>query len=192
MKMTKPGKMIELTNSAQITAWRQRLDVNILISPHSVSFNRPRPRFPSLLIQKRSKRCTKSWTARIHTCTTLRKMRLKNERLWRILHALTSPTTWPVVTPRVSTARNANTRASGANTERRGKNSRRSLGPHLPRKFQIFIPSRLLNQIQVPNLFLNYYRTQNYGWRENYDTFAHNNSRVAICKRSFFNPGHLS
>ena len=27
MKMTKPGKIIELTNSAQISAWRQRLDV---------------------------------------------------------------------------------------------------------------------------------------------------------------------
>ena len=29
--MTKPGKIIELTNSAQISAWRQRLDV---ITPH--------------------------------------------------------------------------------------------------------------------------------------------------------------
>jgi hypothetical protein len=37
MKMTKPGKVIELTNSAQITAWRQRLDVHLL----SLSFNFP-------------------------------------------------------------------------------------------------------------------------------------------------------
>lgn len=29
--MTKPGKIIELTNSAQISAWRQRLDV---MQPH--------------------------------------------------------------------------------------------------------------------------------------------------------------
>ena len=34
--------------------------------------------------------------------------------------------------------------------------------------------------------------TQQYGWRENFDTFSFGNNRIAICKRTFNNPGHLS
>ena len=36
------------------------------------------------------------------------------------------------------------------------------------------------------------FRTQNYGWREPIDCFsAMGKSRVAICKKTFFDPGHL-
>jgi len=36
------------------------------------------------------------------------------------------------------------------------------------------------------------YSTQQYGWREPIDCFGLGNNRVAICKRTFHDVGHLS
>ncbi len=49
-----------------------------------------------------------------------------------------SAMTWHVETPNRNTARNANTRASGASTERREKSLSRDLVPHSLRRFQLF------------------------------------------------------
>ena len=68
MKMTKPGKIIELTNSAQISAWRQRLDV-MHTRPLILSF-RLKPRSLSQSMASRSRNCKTSSIARTPICTT--------------------------------------------------------------------------------------------------------------------------
>ena len=186
MKMTKPGKIIELTNSAQISAWRQRLDV-MQTRPLILSF-RLKPRYLSQSMASRSRNCKTNSIARTPTCTTSRKKMSRNVRCLKNPRALTSLMTWHAGTPSPSTARSANTKASGASTEKSEKTSRKSSVPHSPRKFHNLSPigSELIEYSP------NFYSTQNYGWRENYDNFNLQNSRVAVCKRTFHNPGHLS
>ena len=69
-------------------------------------------------------------------------------------------------------------KAGGVNIARRGKYSKINL--------------KLLSLRKRLKLKIFGYRTQQYGWREHYDNFNLGNSRIAVCKRNFFNPGHLS
>ena len=131
MKMTKPGKMIELTNSAQITAWRQRLDVRLQL----LIFHRLRPRSQSPSTPRRSRNFKRSLIPRTPTCTISRRMRSRSERSWKSPPALTLPMTWLAATPRASTAKSASMRASGASTEKSAKFSRRNSVPLSLRKF---------------------------------------------------------
>ena len=92
------------------------------------------------------------------------------------LTSFSSVMTWHAGTPNKNTARNANTKASGANTERRERNSNRD--------------SVQLSQRNI-HFFTYQYSGQVYGWRENIDVFPMNNNRIATCKRTFNNSGHL-
>ena len=136
----------------------------------------------------RSRNCRSSWIARTPTCTTSRRRMSRNVKSLKNPRALTSRMTWPAGTLNPSTAKSASTRASGASTERSEKTSSKSSVQHSPRKFHNLYPigSELFEYLP------NYYSTQNYGWRENYDNFNLDNSRIAVCKRTFHNPGHLS
>ncbi len=90
--------------------------------------------------------------------------------------SFSSVMTWLAVTLTKNTARNASTRASGANTEKKEKSSNRGS-----------VPLSLRNCLS-----LTYHDSgQVYGWRENIDTFPLKNNRLAVCKRTFHNSGHL-
>ena len=54
------------------------------------------------------------------------------------LFIISSAMIWRVETPSRTTARNANTRASGASTERRERSLSRDLVPHSLRRFHLF------------------------------------------------------
>ena len=84
---------------------------------------------------------------------------------------------WPGATLSQTTARSANMSPSGASTEEKERSRSKSSGLLSPRKS---------NES-------NSFRTQQYGWRAPIDDFsALGKSRVAICKKTFFDPGHLS
>ena len=76
--MKKPGKTIELTTSAQISAWRQRLDVSgakdDLMLLHRVS-----KRSASTKTTRKSRRWLTYSTQRTPTCTTSR-MKMLNRK----------------------------------------------------------------------------------------------------------------
>ena len=136
----------------------------------------------------RSRNCKSSSIARTPTCTTSRRRMSRNVKSLKNQRALTSLMIWPAGTLSPSTARSASTRASGASIERREKISSKSSVQHSQRKFH----NLSLIGFELIEYSPNYYSTQNYGWRENYDNFNLDNSRIAVCKRTFHNPGHLS
>ena len=77
--MKKPGKTIELTTSAQISAWRQRLDVSgakdDLMLLHRVS-----KRSASTKTTRKLRRWLTYSTQRTPTCTTSRMKMLNRKR----------------------------------------------------------------------------------------------------------------
>ena len=128
----KPGKMIELTTSAQIAAWRQRLDTETKICQHKNhmeitkmqdqldSKNTYMHLFKKDDIKERDELLEKSKTHVIYFFITLL--------------LCSSFTTWPEATPSQTTARSASMRANGASIARSVKSPSRCSEPHSPRK----------------------------------------------------------
>ena len=91
-----------------------------------------------------------------------------------------SLTIWQEETQSLTTAKSANTSQNGVNIEKNGKLRNRGLELLLQRKWYPETDHNLS------------YRTQQYGWRAPIDDFSHHGkNRVAICKKTFFDPGHL-
>ena len=81
-------------------------------------------------------------------------------------------------------ARNANMRANGASTDKPEKLQNKNLEQLLQRKYFRITYSLILRHKFV-------YRTQQYGWREPYDSLTFGYNKSGMCKRTFFDHGHL-
>ena len=142
--MKKPGKMIELTTSAQMAGWRQRLDVFLnYLTRSQTEFKTSKHRDQEEIEKMQDLLDTKNTymsyfkKEEIKSREELEEKTRTHVQLTNINH-LSFAMTWPEETPTKSTARNANTRASGASTEKRGKSSSRDLAPHSLRRFHYF------------------------------------------------------
>jgi hypothetical protein len=128
----KAGKKIELATSAQITAWRERLDTEgksqKVVNMAEIDKLVDKLDMKNTYLHQFKKEDVKERELiEEQTCSHV-------TYPFIITVKCSSNMTWPRATLNKTTARSASTRASGANTERRGRSSSRSSVPHSPRK----------------------------------------------------------
>ena len=128
----KAGKKIELATSAQITAWRERLDTEgksqKVVNMAEIDKLVDKLDMKNTYLHQFKKEDVKERELiEEQTCSHVTYSSI-------ITVKCSSNMTWPRATLNKITARSASTRASGANTERRGRSSSRSSVLHSPRK----------------------------------------------------------